>query len=83
MHDADMIAPWKDDVIMFAFGQREKFQPRDDYCELLQLVIIFLGGTPHCEYGFGTLAPFTGLVGWQGPLYSIKMWLFYKQYEPL
>ena len=40
-----MIAAWKDDVIMFALGQLEKFQPRDDYCELLELAIIFLGGT--------------------------------------
>ena len=36
-----MIAAWKDDVIMFALGQLEKFQPRDDYCELLELAIIF------------------------------------------
>jgi len=41
-----MIAAWKDDVIMFALGQLEKFQPRDDYCELLELAIIFLGDTP-------------------------------------
>ena len=43
---AVMTAAWKDDVIMFALGQLEKFQPRDDYCELLELAVIFLGGTP-------------------------------------
>jgi len=46
-----MIAAWKDDVIMFALGQLEKFQPRDDYCELLELAIIsaireFISDTP-------------------------------------
>ena len=43
---AVMTAAWKDDVIMFALGQLAKFLPRDDYCELLELAIIFLGGTP-------------------------------------
>jgi len=36
---------------MFALGQLEKFQPRDDYCELLELAIIsaireFISDTP-------------------------------------
>jgi len=43
---AVVIAAWKDDVIMFALDELEKFQPRDDYSELLELAIIFLGGTP-------------------------------------
>ena len=37
-----MIAPWKDEVILFALGQLGKFQPRDDYCELLELEIMFV-----------------------------------------
>ena len=33
------------DVIAFVNAQLEQFQPRDDYQELLQLTVIFLGGT--------------------------------------
>lgn len=40
---AAVIAPWKDDVIHFAIDQLAKGQKRDDYCELLELSIIFLG----------------------------------------
>jgi len=80
---AVMIAAWKDDVIMFALGQLEKFQPRDDYCELLELAIIFLGGTPPRGIRFrypGTIHR----ARWMArAIYSIKMWLFRKQYEPL
>src|SRR6218665_322089 len=80
---AIIIAPWKDDVITFAIGQLEKFQPRDDYCELLELAVIFLGGTPPRGIRFR----YPGAIHrarWMGrAIYSIKMWLFRKQYEPL
>jgi len=78
-----MIAPWKDDVITFAQSQLNKFQPRDDYCELLELSIIFLGGTPErgirCRYP-GAIHMARLMVR---AIYSIKMWLFRKRYEPL
>ena len=76
---ADMIAPWKDGVLAFALDQLEKFQPRDDYCELLKLAIIFLGGTLHRgfeEHDSGTLVPFTGLVGWREPFIPWKCGFF-------
>ena len=62
-----MIAPWKDDVIKFAQSQLNKFQPHEDYCELLELSIIFWGGTPERGIRFRYLVLFTGLVGWRGP----------------
>ena len=34
------------DMINFASEQLQQFQPRDDYKELLELVILFLGGVP-------------------------------------
>jgi len=43
---ASFIAPWKDSVTDFAIDQLEKRQVRDDYCELLELSVVFLGGTP-------------------------------------
>jgi len=43
---ASIIAPWKDSVTEFAIDQLEKRQVRDDYRELLELSVVFLGGTP-------------------------------------
>jgi hypothetical protein len=43
---APVVMPWKDSIIEFARHQREQSLPRDDYKELLELSIIFLGGTP-------------------------------------
>ena len=34
------------EIIAFAESQLQQFQPRDDYRELLELTIIFLGGVP-------------------------------------
>lgn len=80
---AVMIAPWKDNAIEFATAQLEKYQPRDDYRELLELSIIFLGGTP----GRGIRFRYPGAIHrarWMArAIYSIKMWLFRNQYEPL
>src|SRR6218665_2373150 len=49
---ASIIAPWKDSVTEFAIDQLEKRQVRDDYRELLELSVVFLGGTPPREIRF-------------------------------
>jgi len=36
----------KKELIIFCINQLKQFQPRDDYKELLELTIIFLGQTP-------------------------------------
>jgi hypothetical protein len=77
---ATLITPWKDDIIAFAAAQLETVQPRDDYRELLELTIIFLGGVPH--RGIHFLYP--GAVHrarWMArAIYCIKMWLFRNEY---
>lgn len=80
---AIMIAPWKDDVIKFALAQLKKFQPRDDYRELLELSIIFLGGTPERGIRFQYPGAIHRARWMARAIYCIKMWLFHKQYEPL
>jgi len=50
-----------DGIIAFAKEQLRQFQPRDDYCELLELTITFLGGVP--VRGVSFRAPERG--GWQ------------------
>jgi len=80
---AASVASWKDDVIKFSVALLETFQPRDDYFELLELTIIFLGGTPTHGIHFR----FPGAIHrarWMArAIYCIKMWLFKSQYEPL
>ena len=80
---AALIAPWREGIIVFAVAELEKFHPRDDYRELLELTIIFLGSAPPRGISFR----YPGAVHrarWMArAIYAIKMWLFRKQYEPL
>jgi len=61
--------------------QLQTFQPRDDYRELLELVIIFLGGTP--QRGIHFMAP--GAIHharWMAKaLYVLKIYLFRDQFR--
>ena len=45
-NDRDIIIDIREDTIKFAVQQFESFLPRDDYKELLELVLVFLGGDP-------------------------------------
>lgn len=66
-------------MISFATHQLKQFQPRDDYKELLNLTIIFLGGTP--EKGVSFRAP-AGLhrARWMAKaIYALKIYLFREQ----
>jgi len=78
-----MIAPWKNEVIEFAVAQLEKFQPRDDYCELLELSIIFLGGIPPQGIRFRYPGGVHRTQWIARAICSLKMWIFHSQYEPL
>jgi len=75
------IADVKDEAIDFAMKQLQTFQPRDDYRELLELVIIFLGGTP--QRGIHFMAP--GAIHharWMAKaLYVLKIYLFRDQFR--
>jgi hypothetical protein len=77
---AALVEPWKDNIIAFAAAQLENFQPRDDYRELLELTIIFLGGVPRRGIRF----MYPGAVHrarWMArAIYCIKMWLFRSEY---
>ena len=75
-----MIVSWKDSVIKFAQSQLNKFQPRDDYCELLELSFIFLGGTPERGIRFRYPSAIHRACWIARTIYSTKMWLLCKQY---
>lgn len=71
----------KDEIINFAKKQLTEYQPRDDYKELLQLSIVFLGG--ELENG----VPFKKPAGphrarWMAKsIYSLKIFLFREQFR--
>ena len=78
---AEEVAGCANEVITFALNQLAKFQPRDDYRELLELTIIFLGGK--LAKGISFKAP-AGLhrARWMAKaIYSLKIFLFKNQFE--
>lgn len=69
------------DIIEFSKKQLAEFQPRDDYKELLELTIVFLGGVP--ERGIRFRAP-AGLhrARWMAKAtYSLKIYLFRDEFK--
>lgn len=79
--DSALVVDVKDDIIDFAVKHLENYQPRDDYRELLELVIIFLGGSP--SRGVHFMAP--GAIHnarWMAKaIYALKIYLFREQFQ--
>src|SRR6218665_1918402 len=67
----------------FAIDHLEKRQVRDDYRELLELSVVFLGGTPPRGIRFQYPRAIHRARWMARAIYSLKMWLFRTQYEPL
>ena len=77
---ATAVSDVKDEVLAFANNQLLAVQLRDDYKELLEITILFLGGTP--SRGFHFMAP-AGMhrARWMATaIYAIKLWMFYGQF---
>ena len=75
------VALFKDRTLEFALEKLKKCQPRDDYRELLELTIIFLGGTP--ARGIHIQAPGAlHRARWMSRvLYCYKIWIFRAQFK--
>jgi hypothetical protein len=75
------VADVRDEIVEFAKSQLKDKQPRDDYCELLELSIIFLGEIP--SRGVRIMAP--GAMHharWIAKvLYALKIWMFRQQFK--
>lgn len=71
----------RDDLIHFILQQLTKFQPRDDYRELLQLSLLFLGA--ECSADIHVQAPGAfHRARWMAKLiYSLKIFLFRSQFR--
>jgi hypothetical protein len=78
---AAVITPWRNNILDFALAQLETFQPRDDYRELLELTIIFLGGVPPAGVRFRYPGAIHRARWMARAIYSIKMWLFRGEYN--
>ena len=68
-------------MITFAQDQLDKYQPRNDYRELLELTIIFLGGTPTKVISFESPAGLHHARWMAKIIYSLKIWIFCAQFK--
>ena len=82
MDDEDMrsrVSECREEVIMFATDQLHQHQPRDDYKELLELTIIFLGGQPPKGVRFRYPDAIHRACWMSRAIYTLKMVIFRKQ----
>ena len=77
---ATKIAKIKDDTITFANNQLKEHQPRDDYKELLELSIIFVGGIPSSGIRFKKPGACHRARWLAKIIYSMKIWMFKQQF---
>jgi hypothetical protein len=73
---AGAVAGVDEELLHFLETQLQQYQPRDDYQELLQLAIIFLGGTPSKGISFKAPAGLHHGRWMAKALYSLKVWMF-------
>jgi len=75
------VQPTRDMLLEFFTAQLEIAQPRDDYRELIELAIIFLGQVPPRGVRFRVPGPMHHARWMSKVLYSIKVWLFRAQFK--
>ncbi|KAK2702040.1 hypothetical protein QYM36_019351 [Artemia franciscana] len=82
---ADDVARLADDfkqsTIDFANKHLEQSQPRDDYKEFLELVLIFLGATPARGVRFMSPGAMHHARWMSKVIYSLKIWMFKAQFR--
>ena len=75
------LADIRNEVIALCEQQLQEHQPRDDYRELLKLMIIFLGRKPTEKAKFRAPGPMHQARWMAKAIYSIKVWLFQDQFK--
>jgi hypothetical protein len=71
----------KNDVLQFALEFSKKEQFREDYRELLELTIIFLGGTPHRGISF-RIPSASHHARWMAKaIYCLKIYIFRNEFK--
>ena len=80
-NDRDLITDIREDTSKFAVQQLESFQPCDDCKELLELVIVFLGGDPPRGIFFMVPGAIHHARWMAKALYALKIYLFRDQFR--
>ena len=78
---SSQLADTRDEIIVFCEQQLQNQQPRDDYRELLQLVLIFLGRKQLQSVTFRAPGPMHQARWMARAIYSLKIWLFRSQFK--
>ncbi|KAG7168401.1 hypothetical protein Hamer_G002435, partial [Homarus americanus] len=68
-------------VIDYYMKALKQPQPRDDYIRLMELCVIFLGGTPPRGIRYGKLGPVHHARWMSKALYSLQIFMFQHQFQ--
>jgi len=71
----------RSEIISFCEQQFQEQQPRDDYRELLELVLMFLGAKAHHDKMFRSPGPMHKARWMAKAIYSMKLWMFRSQFK--
>lgn len=77
----DSVSDVCDDIIKFSKDQLLEKQPRDDYRELLELTVIFLGGKLSNDISFKIPGAIHHARWMAKAIYSLKIYLFREQFQ--
>jgi len=78
---ASQLESEKDDLIAFISCQLSQFQPRDDYRELLELALIFLGADTRADVTIHQPGAIHRARWMAKIIYSLKIFLFRSQFK--
>lgn len=80
--DVDVVSDdVRHNIMNFLVEQLTLKQPRDDYRELLELSVIFLGGTPPRGVSFRIPGPVSHARWMAKAIYALKIYLFQNQFN--
>jgi len=79
--DECVVGPVRDEILEFAWAQLQSPQPRDDYCEFLELSMIFLGDNPGINKRFKIPGAMHRARWMAKVIYAIKIWIFRQQFK--
>jgi len=77
----DIIDRVKQEILEFAKNQLLRQSVRDDYREFIDLVVIFLGGSPERGISFMAPGPMHHARWMSKVIYSLKVWMFRSQFK--
>lgn len=75
--------PWRQEVVEFCLKQLNERQPRGDYIELLELVIVFLGADTPKGIKFRRAGSISRARWMARAIYVLKIWMLSDNFEKL